>query len=556
MNFFSKKINHRSSKVVPKYHFNKKFFEQLSRDISELLDNEFDYNVVIEIGEQPNSHIFKAHSVILYQRCPYFRKSLKDLTKSKNNIKEIKINQISARAFQIILKYIYGGTVSLENLETSTIFDLMVSANELSLDELVQYLESQLIENDPHWLRQNFVRAYDTSTRKGNLKKLNQFCVDIIVNNPDLIFVADDFTSLQETVLTSILKRKDLQTKESNIWELVIRWGIAHSKIFLTPNPANWSDDEFTALRTTLQNCLPLIQYSKITGDDILYKVQPYQAIIDQNTWSEMIQQHNDQQPIKSNLEISRTNLIPTFSPVENPISTSITTTTTTNSEKDDASSIFSDILSPVISSASSYKMNINIPSFPICPSFSAIINREHATQIASWIDNSLTPYDIRNNPYKFKLIFRGSRDGFDDESFYDHCENQPRTVIILRVKGTNEILGGYNSLTWNKEPEKWTRSDDSFIFSLRRDNQDINEPIISRIQNADHALFYDPNLSFGFNFGGGDLGMMRNYSNDTLCWCQKLNYEKPIRSQSGGFSIDEYEVFKICGKKSQKNIY
>ncbi|RIB24110.1 hypothetical protein C2G38_2169457 [Gigaspora rosea] len=39
------------------------------------------------------------------------------------------------------------------------------------------------------------------------------------------------------------------------------------------------------------------------------------------------------------------------------------------------------------------------------------VINKEHATKIASWIDNNANMYFMSNNPYEFKLLFRGSRD-------------------------------------------------------------------------------------------------------------------------------------------------
>ncbi|RIB07076.1 hypothetical protein C2G38_2252857 [Gigaspora rosea] len=39
------------------------------------------------------------------------------------------------------------------------------------------------------------------------------------------------------------------------------------------------------------------------------------------------------------------------------------------------------------------------------------VIYKEHVTKIASWIDNNANMYFMSNNPYEFKLLFRGSRD-------------------------------------------------------------------------------------------------------------------------------------------------
>ena len=42
-----------------------KFFDKLSQDFSELLNNKNEYNVVIEVDKEENKESFTAHSVIL-----------------------------------------------------------------------------------------------------------------------------------------------------------------------------------------------------------------------------------------------------------------------------------------------------------------------------------------------------------------------------------------------------------------------------------------------------------------------------------------------------------
>ncbi|RHZ65607.1 hypothetical protein Glove_313g42 [Diversispora epigaea] len=59
------------------------------------------------------------------------------------------------------------------------------------------------------------------------------------------------------------------------------------------------------------------------------------------------------------------------------------------------------------------------------------------------------TPY-IENNPYEFKLSVLRSRDEFDAKTIYNICDKVANTVIILKVKDTGEILGGYNPLEWD----------------------------------------------------------------------------------------------------------
>ncbi|RIB29944.1 hypothetical protein C2G38_848737 [Gigaspora rosea] len=66
-----------------------KFFEKISNNYLELLEDKEDFNVNIKIGESPNIKIFQAHSAILKHRSLYFRNELKTAGKDGNNIKRL-----------------------------------------------------------------------------------------------------------------------------------------------------------------------------------------------------------------------------------------------------------------------------------------------------------------------------------------------------------------------------------------------------------------------------------------------------------------------------------
>ncbi|RHZ62433.1 hypothetical protein Glove_340g82 [Diversispora epigaea] len=50
-----------------------------------------------------------------------------------------------------------------------------------------------------------------------DFKGLKQFYNDIIAKRPNLFFESEDFTSLREAALVSVLKRDDLQLEEIEI---------------------------------------------------------------------------------------------------------------------------------------------------------------------------------------------------------------------------------------------------------------------------------------------------------------------------------------------------
>ncbi|RIB22190.1 hypothetical protein C2G38_2243466 [Gigaspora rosea] len=241
------------------------FFEQLSSNLNELLKNSNEYNVIIEVGQGPDIQAFKVHSIILNSRCLYFKDKLDTITYNGNNVKTIKQPNLSIEVFDIIIKYIYCGTISLENINASVIFELLIVSNEFRLEELIKHVQLFLLENNASWLRLNFSRVYQASFKDNNLKDLQQFCADIIAKHPNIIFDSDEFLSLPENILIFILKLDNLQMDEGKIWDYTIKWGIAQNPS-LPLNPDRWSDENFLTLKSSLQNCLPFIRYFQISG--------------------------------------------------------------------------------------------------------------------------------------------------------------------------------------------------------------------------------------------------------------------------------------------------
>ncbi|RHZ77537.1 hypothetical protein Glove_177g148 [Diversispora epigaea] len=572
---------------------NLNFFDKLSQNLIELLNDGDDYN--------PN----------------------------ENNIKTIIKSRISAQIFNVILQYIYGGIVGLENCETRFIYDLMLAADELELEELSNKLETLLIETKGSWLRTHFsfiyhsifnrhddfkklknfcndivvkyphlifeadeftslkesalvsllkrndlqmeeVKIWDyvikwgiaqTSTLPTNLddwtkenfltlkttlqqcswlrthfsfiyhsifnrhddfKKLKNFCNDIVVKYPHLIFEADEFTSLKESALVSLLKRNDLQMEEVKIWDYVIKWGIAQTSTLPT-NLDDWTKENFLTLKTTLQQCLPHIRYFHLSSIEVVDKIEPYRKILDKQLWKDINQRLLiPDRPVKSTILPPRSVLVTELPP-----------------RAEEPRESFSTIISEELAAEES---------------FSTIITEKYAAEISTWIDRKEVTYNLTNIPYKFELILRGIRDGFAPQTFWDMCHGYVCTVVLAKVKGTDEIIGGYNPLEWDNSniDDKRMETKDSFIFSLKNGN--IPKSILSRVKQSQTAIV---NVSkkdqkkWGPCFG--DFQMYSEKSNFTLddgCFCRIPSkcYEKPIISSSK-FSIINYEVFKIVKK-------
>ncbi|RHZ87362.1 hypothetical protein Glove_37g136 [Diversispora epigaea] len=460
-----------------------KFYDRLSNDLTQLLENPIDNNVKIEVGEEPTSQIFEVHSYILQSRSLYFKKKFNESPFNENHVKELKMPNISTKVFNMIIKYIYGGTVSLENLEISNNFDLLIASHELELDELVEHLQNHLVANNSSWLRLNFSHVCQTSFRK-NFEIIQKFCNDIIVKHPDTVFESENFNSLPEDVLISIIRLDDLQLEEDKIWDYVIQWGKAKNPT-LPADFNEWTSDNFLTFKTTLKHCLPHIRYFNIPSEQVVEKLYPYYQLFEPRLLLD----------INTKLLVS-----------EKPIS--------------------STILPP------RNILNAMLPS--------NLITDEHALEISSWIDRKEILY-TENNPY-------GSKNGFDIKTIFENCDKVSKTVIVAKVKGTREIIGGYNPLEIRNNVSAWYYSKDSFVFSLKTKN--LNNSILSRVTNYTAAIYYDssnPCLKFG-----NALNFYANLKTGRKCFCGTDYYEEKIRSSSDKFKVEEFEVLKVS--PAQKN--
>ncbi|RGB30400.1 hypothetical protein C1646_711378, partial [Rhizophagus diaphanus] len=337
---------------------------------------------------------------------------------------------------------------------------------------------------------QNFGFTQQISSESDNLLELQEFCTNLMVQFPEKILLSFNFTSLSEKSLISLIKRDDLQMKEVEVWEHVLKWGLAKNST-LIPDPKTWADDDFRKMGNTLEYCLPLIRFFSLSPKEFSQKVRPYQKLFNRQFYEDLVDSFMD----------------PDSKPNEN-------------------------ILLPR-----------NIKTEKIIDS--KIVNN---LSIVKTISRQIDKMDIRNNfahlkeSYKFKLLLRGSRDGFTPKKFHQLCDNKSNTVTFIKIKGKEEIIGGYNPLIW-KSSSSWGETRESFIFSFK--NNDVKDSIISSVQNTNRAVFYSP--EYGPQFGCDIYMYSSTESTDySTISVNKKYYEKKVRDTKDDFSMEDYEVFQI----------
>ncbi|RIB23927.1 hypothetical protein C2G38_2071356 [Gigaspora rosea] len=500
-----------------------RFLTDLSDDMAELLNTGAGYDVVIQVGEEPNVKEFRTHSVMLAARCPYFQTALSSKwAKKQGDIFIFRKPNISPRTFKEILIYLYTGTIDLAQQDGTDLIKILVAADELSLQKIVEVIKQYLIDNQSELLIRNPIRFVQSVFFYDICSFLRDYCLQAICENPHIIFGSSDYLLLDKSLLLRLLKCEQLEMEEIDIWISLLKWGIAQNSLTIKideRNPAKnllqWTDKDFIALRESLNDLIPLIRWIHISSSDFLHKVRPFKKLLPQTLYEEVLSYHLDSDNKPTSLDI-----IPRKGPIFD----------------------------------------------------SNLMDYQHACALASWINNedNYNYYDRTTNPYNFKLLLRATRDGFDPTTFHTLCDNKGATIMVSKLSSTRQLIGGYNPLYWSPLPQlsenssiistnspnnnstsggSWWKTSSSFLFSFN----DLDFKI-ARVQKPQYAIYYDRKYGPGWGYTGDliikDSGSIYN-SQKSMTYPDASKFFPYTTSSE--YDIDEYEVFQVVKKPGFK---
>jgi len=65
----------------------------------------------------------------------------------------------------------------------------------------------------------------------------------------------------------------------------------------------------------------------------------------------------------------------------------------------------------------------------------------------------------------EFKLLYKGTRDGFSALNFHLKVDDSGPTVTLIR--SSDQVFGGYTSIPWTSSLFRWVKDEKAFLFSL-----------------------------------------------------------------------------------------
>ncbi|RIA79816.1 hypothetical protein C1645_839869 [Glomus cerebriforme] len=447
-----------------------------------------DYDMIIYVGKEPSIRTFHAHSDILRDQSSYFLAALSSRwIQRENGLIVFRKPNISPEVFEVILNFCYTGQAKLQDKDGAFVIELLVSADEMILTSLTSYIQKNFTTAQLSWLQDNCLEITQFAFQYPTFLSLQNVCLETICDNPSILFKSPKFSSFESTILLGLLQRNELNLSEVELWEYIIKWGINQNPN-IPKNPASWNLNDVKAVENSIRDYIPYIRFYNMTRSEFQRYVWPYKCLIPNDVYDSIMTYF----------------LMPVFKRVPRVIQRG------TGAQ-------------------------------------SRLINWEHLKYLCGWIDQSDYAYSIDKLPYRFELLMRSSRDGFTSESFHQLCDNIKGTIVIMKVTGTDELLGGYNPLTWNVNTDGRTLN--SFIFSFK--SGQLKVPCVSYIQRkfAEKAIYKFNGDIEVINFGNGDLRLDYNFNESFSCSAKKTSYEIGIRDDSSSFCVESFEVFKIINR-------
>ncbi|CAG8557707.1 13036_t:CDS:10 [Acaulospora morrowiae] len=197
----------------------------------------------------------------------------------------VKIFDISPKDFEVLLRYIYNGHILLDGRSSLEIFNLLLAALKLNLEEAASYLQLSLVKYHHEWLYRNFSLVYDTCKQYPKLGLLLSYCMKY----PNTLFMTENFVKFEKQVLVDLLENHNLEVDVIEIWNMILKWGLVKHPS-MNSNPKYWTTEEIKALSKSLEDLIPLIPFHNLSPEQIDHYIQPYRKLFQGSLYEELVQ--------------------------------------------------------------------------------------------------------------------------------------------------------------------------------------------------------------------------------------------------------------------------
>ena len=147
---------------------------------------------------------------------------------------------------------------------------LLDGAGKLELLDLLTAIETCLISEQQEWIQQNILAVHKHAASTTSLNRLLDYCNQIMVSHPDIIFKSNDIALLPKETLITLLKSDELGMDEDDIWISAIQWSIRQvPELRLGNDPNDWSSNDINTVKDIIADFIPHIRFFSITPNKV-----------------------------------------------------------------------------------------------------------------------------------------------------------------------------------------------------------------------------------------------------------------------------------------------
>ena len=184
----------------------------------------------------------------------------------------------------------YTGIIDYNQHSKNVILQFLVAADELGLSKLVQHIQEYFTNNE-EFLHKDPVSTLQVIYQHETLESLKDCCLEIISEEPRILFSSQKFPLLEKPIITMVLQRDDLNMEEIDIWDSLVRSLLVHC-LNISKDDSTWSLEDSANVKQIIQEFIPLIRFYDISNEDFYLKVFPYKDLLPQDLLNDILRYH------------------------------------------------------------------------------------------------------------------------------------------------------------------------------------------------------------------------------------------------------------------------
>jgi len=154
-----------------------------------------------------------------------------------------------------------------------------------------------------------------------------------------------------------------------------------------------------------------------------------------------------------------------------------------------------------------------------------------------------------------WKLLFRGSDDGFLASTFHLKCDGMANTVCVIESNHGN-VFGGFTTLPWKSDVGRYHVDEEAFVYIVRKKKKALKNAVMYlQYTSSQHSVVHNKYMGPVFGYGH-DIYIRNKADSVDDNSCRNHTYKCSYAGELAGeekFRVLNYEVFQISHPEDEE---